>query len=42
VQVCWVCGVEVDDEAASCLECSVADEVTDLELELLEQPLERD
>jgi hypothetical protein len=31
VQTCWVCGVEIDDDATSCLACSVADDDVDLE-----------
>jgi hypothetical protein len=42
VQTCWVCGVEVDDEATSCLECSLADEALDLDDLLLEAPAELD
>jgi len=40
--VCWICGVEVDEDATSCLECSIADDALDEDELLVEEVLELD
>jgi hypothetical protein len=41
VQACWICGVEIDEDATACLACSVADD--DIELDdFVALPLELD